>query len=164
MELSLETECIICCSNITELANPDSCNHDFCKSCLFKWTQRSTKCPICKKTYQNIFIYEKGIKKKLSIEKINELNLNNEIICSSEEEENNYVESIEDDSDDICYVCQQSTDQKNLLICDKCRNNYCHYYCEHLQKIPEKKWICKFCLRKIKENRDRKKQVSNFFL
>ena len=31
MKLPLDTECILCCSIIKELANPDGCNHDFCK-------------------------------------------------------------------------------------------------------------------------------------
>jgi hypothetical protein len=60
MGLPLDAECIICCSVIRELANPDGCNHDFCRSCLIEWSQRSAKCPICKTLYNNIFVYENG--------------------------------------------------------------------------------------------------------
>ena len=54
MQLPLDTECIICTCVITELANPDGCNHNFCKSCLIEWSIRSSKCPMCKKYYSSV--------------------------------------------------------------------------------------------------------------
>ena len=169
MKLPLDTECIICCCVIKELANPDGCNHDFCKSCLIEWSQRSSKCPMCKKLYFNIFIYDNGIKKQLSLNEIRhkyksvilenndeESNNNN----NNEEEENNS----EDDNDEGCYICGKDTDQANLLVCDRCGGNYCHYYCNNLDKIPEGKWYCAYCLQKIKEIKENKKKVGHFFL
>lgn len=155
MKLSLDTECTICCDNIIELANPDGCNHDFCKECLFDWTQKSTKCPICKKEYNSIFIYDKGIKKQLTINEVREMDLDEN---SNEEEES------EDDSEDICYICGKSNEPESLLICDKCESIFCHYYCAKLDKIPEKKWYCEYCLEKIKANRGQKRRVGNFIM
>ncbi len=32
--------------SINELANPNECEHDFCKDCLLLWAANSTKCLI----------------------------------------------------------------------------------------------------------------------
>ena len=165
MKLPLDTECIICCSIIKELANPDGCNHDFCKVCLIEWSQRSNKCPICKTKYNSIFIYDKGIKKQLSLTEI-KYNHTTEILDNNDnnnEGDNN--ENNDDDSDDEgCYICGKNTDQANLLVCDRCQEIYCHYYCNNLEKIPEGKWYCTYCLQKMKLIKQTKKKIEHFFL
>ena len=155
MQLSLDAECIICCNNILELANPDGCNHDFCKDCLFEWTKQSSICPLCKKKYSKIYIYDKGIKKPLSVEKIRKK--------LKEEEEKKKEKSMED-NDDVCYMCGSLRDPENLLICDRCQRNYCHFYCCGLSKIPEGNWYCSPCIERMKEIKNRKKQVEHNFI
>ena len=54
------TECTICFNNIVKNDKCTlSCNHSFCKSCLYRWIEQGIKftCPICR---QNIeyFIYK----------------------------------------------------------------------------------------------------------
>lgn len=165
MKLPLETECIICTNEIKELANPDGCNHDFCKACLIEWSQRSSKCPMCKTPYKNIFTYDTGIKKQMSIfeirNKYKKLTLNEN---ENENDEENNESDDESNIEDGCYICGKNTDQGNLLECDRCRGNYCHYYCIHLKKIPEGKWYCEYCIKEIKERRLNKKKVEHFFL
>lgn len=153
MGLPLDAECIICCSEIRELANPDGCNHDFCRNCLIEWSQRSSKCPICKTLYNNIFIYENGIKKQVSL---NEIRRNYK-------KENSRDESEEENIEKICYICKKDEDESNLMICDRCKACFCHYYCIKLKKKPQK-WYCRYCREDIKEIRENKKKIVHFFL
>ena len=153
MGLPLDAECIICCSEIRELANPDGCNHDFCRSCLIEWSQRSAKCPICKTLYNNIFVYENGIKKQISL---NEIRRNYK-------KENNSNESEEENIEKICYICKKNEDESNLIICERCKACFCHYYCIKLKKKPQK-WYCRYCRKEIKEIRENKKKIIHFFL
>ena len=158
MKLPLDTECIICTCIIKELANPDGCNHDFCKSCLIEWSQRSSKCPMCKKLYNNIIFYENGIKKHMSLNEIRKDYYKNIL------NENNNESDNESNIDEGCYICGKNTDQCNLLVCERCKGNFCHYYCINLNKIPEGKWYCEYCIEEMKEIRMNKKKVEQFFL
>ena len=102
MELPLDAECVICCGIIKELAYPDECDHNFCKNCLIEWSQRSAKCPMCKKNYNNIFFYENGIKKQLSINNIRKND-------KKEKNNNNNDENddIEENIEKICSICKK---------------------------------------------------------
>ena len=165
MQLPLDTECIICTCVITELANPDGCNHNFCKSCLIEWSIRSSKCPMCKKYYTKIFTYDKGVKRQIPLYELRAKYKN--VIKDSEtynNEENIISEEIEDLSDVGCYICGKNNEPENLLICDRCHKNLCHYYCNNLKKIPEGNWYCSYCLEEMKEIKNQKKQVEHFFL
>ena len=163
MQLPLDTECIICTCNISELANPDGCNHNFCKSCLIEWTKRSSKCPMCKKYYKSIFTYDKGQKRQISIFDLRHKEKN--VIKESEsDEENENEEEIDDLSDVGCYICGKNTEPDKLLVCDRCKANCCHYYCNNLKRIPKGKWYCTFCVEEIKEIKQHKKNLEHFFL
>ena len=164
MQLPLDTECIICTCNITELANPDGCNHNFCKSCLIEWTKRSSKCPMCKKYYKTIFTYDKGQKRQISIFDLRHKETNIIKDSESNNEENEIEEEIDDLSDVGCYICGKNTEPDKLLVCDRCRANCCHYYCDNLKKIPKGKWYCSFCVEEIKEIKQHKKNLGHFFL
>jgi hypothetical protein len=159
MKLALDAECIICTCIIKELANPDGCNHDFCKSCLIEWSQRSSKCPMCKTLYNNIFYYDNGIKKQISVTEIKSKyrkHLNGS--------ENNEESDDEINIDEGCYICNKNTDPSKLLVCDRCKEKYCHYYCINLNKIPEGKWYCSYCTEEIKEIRMNRKRAGHYIL
>ena len=111
MQLPLDTECIICTCIISELANPDGCNHNFCKSCLIEWSLRSSKCPMCKKNYSKIFTSDKGEKRRIPVYELRSKYKN--IIKDSESdnrEENENPEEINDLSDTGCYICGKNTE------------------------------------------------------
>ena len=163
MKLPLDTECIICTCIIKELANPDGCNHDFCKSCLIEWSQRSSKCPMCKTFYNNIYTYDKGIKKSISINEIRS-KYKKLIVDDSENHQEEDEFDDEENIDEGCYICGKNTDQTNLLVCERCNGKCCHYYCINLNKIPEGKWYCTYCTEEIKEIKMNKKKVEHFFL
>ena len=133
MKLPLDAECIICCGIIEELANPDECNHDFCKSCLFEWSQKSSKCPMCKKNYNNIFFYDNGNKRQISINDIRKKHK------KDKGENDGKDENIEK----ICCICKKDIDQNKL------KNN-------------KAKWYCKYCQIDIKVIKESKKKVVHF--
>ena len=160
MELPLDTECIICTYTIKELANPDGCNHNFCKSCLIEWLQRSSKCPLCKKTFNNIFIYDDGIKKQMSLYEIRNKYKKQK---KSENNENSNKDN-DEDSDEGCYMCGKNTDQGKLLICDRCTIKCCHLYCCGLDKIPKGKWFCDYCKEEMEGQKIKKKAIGHFIL
>lgn len=45
--------CAICLDIIKEenICNPSNCNHEFCFTCLLKWDERSSNCPICRERF-----------------------------------------------------------------------------------------------------------------
>lgn len=43
-----------------------------------------------------------------------------------------------------CLSCEKSTDEANMMFCDKCDRGY-HTHCVGLQSIPTGKWVCKLC-------------------
>ena len=153
MKLALDTECIICCCVIKELANPDGCDHNFCKTCLIEWSQISGKCPMCKNEYNNIFIYDDGVKKQISVNEIRKK-------FKKEKNDENENENIEK----VCYLCRKNEDEINLVLCDRCKETFCHYYCCNLKKMPVGKWFCEFCQEELKERRENKKKIVKFFL
>ena len=157
MKLPLDAECIICCGIINELANPDGCNHDFYKICLFEWSQRSGKCPMCKNNYNNIFFYDNGNKKQISL---NDIRKNYKKDNKNDKGEN---DSDDENIEKICYICKKDIDQNNLLKCDRCEAYFCHYYCCKL-KNKINKWYCKYCQIDLKVIKESKKKVVHFFM
>lgn len=43
-----------------------------------------------------------------------------------------------------CVTCAKSTDEENMMFCDKCDRGY-HTDCVGLKSIPTGKWVCKLC-------------------
>ena len=152
LKLSLDVECAICMNRINELANPNGCDHDFCKSCLLIWAEKSTQCPICKKYFSKIYTYYKGKKREIIFHKKK---------YSPYISDNNLNISLNSFDDIPCYVCNRFTDPKNMLICDKCDQKYCHYYCDGLKKLPKKneKWFCVDCKFDMKEEKKKMKEI-----
>eukprot|EP01118_Nematostelium_gracile_P010570 TRINITY_DN365_c0_g1_i2.p1 TRINITY_DN365_c0_g1~~TRINITY_DN365_c0_g1_i2.p1 ORF type:complete len:846 (-),score=181.48 TRINITY_DN365_c0_g1_i2:4-2541(-) len=46
-----------------------------------------------------------------------------------------------------CQICNQGTDDQNMLLCDRCDNGF-HIYClePKLDEIPKEEWSCSNCL------------------
>ena len=154
LKLSLDEECSICMNSIIDLANTNVCDHNFCKNCLLIWANKSTECPMCKKNFSKIFIYDKG--KKI------ELKYNKKKYLAYTSDNDSYI-SLNNNSfdDNPCYVCNSFDDPYNMLICDKCNFQYCHYYCDGLKKLPKKneKWFCYYCKLFMKEEKKKMKEI-----
>jgi hypothetical protein len=136
-ELILEynCECPICLEKIVNLANLDSCIHDFCRSCIEKWAKESsTNCPICKRAFTKIIYYEKNKRLEKRVKK-KHLDL---------AEDEFYFEEYEFN---LCLICGNDEHPEDLLVCDHCQYNVCHYRCDGLDEIPEGEWYCQLCRR-----------------
>ena len=109
---------------------------------------------MCKQMYNNIYIYDNGIKKQISL---------NEIRKNYKKENNN--ENIEENNiDKICYICKRNNDIENLILCDRCKGSFCHFYCCNLNKMPQGKWYCEYCQQELKQIRENKKMIGHFIL
>ena len=54
IETDIEQDCPICL--IEKIANcQTNCGHNFCKSCIEKWTENEKSCPMCRKYITNIY-------------------------------------------------------------------------------------------------------------
>ena len=71
------------------------------------------------------------------------------------ENENDYIV---DNSSDYCMRCNKGNNRNVLLICDLCKYNVCHTYCDNLDSIPNEEWYCLECRHnKIKKCLNRKR-------
>lgn len=43
-----------------------------------------------------------------------------------------------------CVTCFKSTEEENMMFCDKCDRGY-HNFCVGLESIPSGKWVCRLC-------------------
>jgi hypothetical protein len=146
LQLPLNTNCIICLDTIRSLANLNNCNHDFCKSCITEWSKKTNVCPLCKKEFKKIIYYdEKGKRREINVKK-------KKLEIEMDEEDLNLL--LEETSDQ-CMICGSDDDYPNLLVCDGCRYNVCHTYCDNLELIPEGDWFCRDC---------RERQIRNTLL
>lgn len=87
-------------------------------------------------------------KKKMSLFELR--NKYKNVIRESESDNNveENEEEIEDLSDVGCYICGKNTEPENLLVCDRCHSNCCHYYCDSLKKYQKENGIVVFVLKK----------------
>ncbi|XP_014472619.1 PREDICTED: E3 ubiquitin-protein ligase Topors-like isoform X2 [Dinoponera quadriceps] len=46
--------CSICLGKLVNKSFTDSCLHQFCFTCLLKWSKIKTECPLCKQTFKSI--------------------------------------------------------------------------------------------------------------
>ena len=46
---------------------------------------------------------------------------------------------------DVCQICKGNNSPDDMLICDSCGFNVCHYTCDNLNEIPEGDWYCLDC-------------------
>ena len=49
-------ECPICFSNAFKPTKPNCCIHIFCFNCLKKWSIFSSKCPVCRRSFNKFIL------------------------------------------------------------------------------------------------------------
>lgn len=53
---------------------------------------------------------------------------------------------IDEDSDDVCYLCDSDENPEQMMICDLCDFRVAHTYCCGFgNQIPEDDWVCGYC-------------------
>ena len=147
--LSLNTTCSICLEEIKNLANPNNCNHDFCRDCLIKWSKNcSNTCPLCKKPFHKIFIYDKNKRIEIKVER-KRLKADNEYEGERRED---------------CYVCGKTNNERKKIVCSMCNYNVCHYTCDGLKEMPRDRWYCRDCKLVIKEQKSMRKKIGRLYV
>lgn len=63
--------CSICLSDIeaTQLAKINVCDHVYCKDCILKWSEKESKCPLCRAEFTEVIHKCRGKDKMISITK-----------------------------------------------------------------------------------------------
>ena len=121
---------------LQDQATIESCIHVFCFVCIKEWaTKAENTCPLCKQKFNKIsYTDEKGDLKVLPIEN------------KRQRIEENEVYVIDEDSDDVCYVCGLEDNPEQMIICDLCDYHVAHTYCCGFgNRIPEGDWLCGYC-------------------
>ena len=52
---TLKIKCPICLTDTKVLYRPNTCSHYFCKTCLNTWMNIKKICPICRRTFNEIY-------------------------------------------------------------------------------------------------------------
>ncbi len=52
------SECSICYEKIIKRGKLNCCWHLFCINCIKQWKNKNKRCPICRKIFNSIKIYE----------------------------------------------------------------------------------------------------------
>ena len=144
LNLPLNCLCPICYEGINNLANLNKCNHNFCKDCIMIWSKKTNLCPMCKCEFNKILYYEKGKQKEYRVKK-------RKLKDEDYFDENDFIEYGNNESDN-CQICKGSHLPDDMLICDSCGFNVCHYTCDNLNQIPEGDWYCLDCRGSINDN------------
>lgn len=50
------SQCPICLLYYVEVYRPNCCSHTFCNYCITKWSKIKKQCPLCRKSFINLFI------------------------------------------------------------------------------------------------------------
>ena len=147
--LSSTAQCSICLNTISTLASPNTCNHDFCKECLIKWTTECTnQCPLCKKEFFSVISYEHNKRNVIHVKR-------------KRIEVKDYAMP-----EDKCYVCNSAKNKEEMLVCSECCVNVCHLLCDGLVQKPKNvnEWMCLFCRMVVKEEKKITKRIGKTFI
>lgn len=133
--------CPVCMDDFPRTTSVISnCRHRFCSDCINEWAQHSSTCPLCKGEFNQLeeftgvnLVRRKRVKKRKLVYE--------------------YVETEEDriihNADNFCYVCEKTSNENFLMICDFCLKKCCHTFCldPPLSFVPQDDWFCDFCFR-----------------
>ncbi|XP_048540848.1 uncharacterized protein LOC125520085 [Triticum urartu] len=119
----------------------DCCAHHFCFVCIMAWARVESRCPFCKARFHTI--RRPPVPGRLPSERIVNVAERNQVYhprgnVSSVVSTDPYVNS-------RCSVCNCSSDEDLLLLCELC-DAASHTYCVGLgTTVPEGDWFCKDC-------------------
>lgn len=146
LNLPLKAICAICMENIVHLANPNKCEHDFCRNCLIRWSKEcSNKCPLCKTEFSKIYVYENNVRKEIEVHK------------------KNFPFYYFEEEEEVCCKCESVENPEDMIQCEKCHMKFIHYYCASFNKIPKEKIFCKNCIARKKEEKKRTRTIGRFY-
>nr|CDS20146.1 PHD and RING finger domain containing protein 1 [Echinococcus granulosus] len=131
ISLAVDNQCPICCEEIQPpVAIPESCNHQFCVTCLSEWAKVRHECPLDRGPFELMLLssYIGGP------------------IVERRPPPPAFVPPPEEEDTTECEICHSPEDEAYLLLCDGCDKGY-HTYClpNPLSEIPEGDWFCPDC-------------------
>ena len=81
MASAQETICPICITALSSPATPNNCTHEFCHPCICACARHSNKCPICRRTFEQIICKLTGNATAIALPAENE-EYHNPILCT----------------------------------------------------------------------------------
>lgn len=127
-------KCPICLLsfNSQEVGSPESCEHNFCVSCIHEWAKTANTCPVDRKEFRVIVV--RG-------------HLNGDIYRQIEIQPPNPfydINIVEEPTN--CEVCRLGDREDQMLLCDGCDLGY-HMGCltPPLNNVPLGAWFCPDC-------------------
>ncbi|KAL1523034.1 hypothetical protein AB1Y20_017996 [Prymnesium parvum] len=143
----LDEECSICFeselrerSTTGQLGELDCCTHLFCFSCIRRWCDECSKCPLCKREITRL----SRTNGHVTLENVKVTAKEQQKPEMSEEE----LRRFEEEADEVynCRVCFCGDDAETILLCDSCDSGY-HMHClsPPLRTVPEGDWYCPDC-------------------
>ena len=132
-------KCTICMEKFDNKVSLKPCQHEYCFECIDNWKKNSTACPICKVNFTQILSKTKIL---CSIKKVKKFHYKDDDIEEEQEWYDNLLQ--------YCMECKKDEDAENMLVCDTCNKNVCHYYCDNLKSLPNlnEPWNCSECRNK----------------
>ena len=119
------------------------CKHQFCFSCILKWSGTSNVCPLDRTPFRKIVKLKQMGKSKQFEEVV--------AIADTQINEESFLETIAEEFDAyiaaiVCENCDSGVDEDILLLCDICNLGY-HTYClqNPLHEVPTGEWYCDEC-------------------
>ena len=128
--------CAICLGKLTSTklpSKPDSgCPHLFCRECLVEWSKQINTCPIDRREFKVIIVYNRVGGHEIARE-----------VCKQRKQEDNVPE---EEAQTLCERCGCGDREEALLLCDGCDLGY-HMDClvPSLSRIPHGRWFCPTC-------------------
>lgn len=128
--------CTICMEKFNNKVSLKPCQHEYCLECIENWKKNSTACPICKANFTQILSKSKIL---YIVKKVKKFHYKDEDIEEEQEWYDNLLQ--------YCMACKKDEDASNMLVCDICNRNVCHYYCDNLKILPnlDEPWNCSEC-------------------
>eukprot|EP00257_Ricinus_communis_P014314 XP_015571956.1 uncharacterized protein LOC8264672 [Ricinus communis] len=134
----------------------DSCDHYFCFICIMEWAKIESRCPMCKRRFNNIHRPPKdGV---FPSERLVNVPKRDQVYHLFG---NTTVEPFDPYAQVQCSICHTAEDESLLLLCDLC-DSAAHTYCVGLGfTVPECDWFCHDCAVSRTEHENFQKDEDN---
>ncbi|XP_014221577.1 serine/arginine repetitive matrix protein 2 [Trichogramma pretiosum] len=148
-------KCPICLLSFRDkpVANPVTCDHNFCENCITEWSKNINTCPVDRKTFDAISI-RRNIGGKIL-----------RTVAISQPQQDGQLQDRETLEDlTYCEICHSPDCENLLLLCDACNSGY-HTYCLNppLEDIPAvDPWFCPPCDQRIQLDQRMIEEIRNW--
>ena len=141
---SPDNRCSICLLPISKSVRLDKCKHEFCLTCISKWSKFHKNCPLCRCSFSKIIANE-DFHKYIYIN-----NTDNENFISNETKVPPSSQKMPKIL--ICLICQKNGTPSSIFTCFICKSYTVHYWCEEKKFFKLGIYICPAC-QNLRNNR-----------